>query len=131
MPRQWSGSRLLPFANAKELSETERVFYIVDTRPHRPARGRFPEQCQFIITLDTLQGEKQKLTLAVAEDRLELERFIREDPSNPVGPCQIHPIDADTPSGFYWVIETIEREKAPTAGSSKGGSKRSVRKRTE
>lgn len=121
MPRQWSGSKLLPFANARELSETERVFYIVDLRPHRPARGRFPEQCQFIIALDNVQGEKQKLTLAVAEDRLELERFIKEDPTNPVGPCNIHQVEADTPSGYYWVIETLEREPATASRKAKGG----------
>ena len=122
MPRKWTGSKLVPFANARELGDSARLFYIIEARGHRAARGRFPEQCQFIIALDTVQGEKQKLTLAVSEDRLELEKFVKEDPTKPVGPCRIEAIEADTPSGFYWVIESIgdEEEKSLEETKPKG-----------
>lgn len=105
LARSFKRSEKLPFAKPAELERDEQVFYIVGTQARRPAKGRFQEQIVFVIALDKPDGERKKLTMTVAEDREELERFVQEDPENPVGPCHMVGVEANTPTGFYWVIE--------------------------
>lgn len=120
--RQWKGSQRLPFAKSADLADSAEFFSIIGVNPRRKARGRFPEQIVFVI--QRADKSQAKLTLSVTEDREALEAFVKEDPRNPVGPCRMTAVDANTPSGIFYLIETSadgddEGEKEPPKKSRK------------
>lgn len=119
MPRQFKQAERLPFVKARELADDGSIFYIVGVQKNRKAKGRFPEQVVFIVAKDKPTGERSKLTLATDETREELKAFFEQDPTDPIGPCKVEAIEANTPSGFYFVIETLEPETPKTSKPGK------------